>query len=1570
MKKSEFNEIIKKFDFCKPEDDHAVTATGRFRRDLEKQLKNNRKLIDEFEKDRQILYSKGLWSKSLDTKQVGHVSDKSGKKYKIWQTRTKNCSQGKGRIWFQFRDDQPDAPRPVILLLGCELTRKQSSKNKERIRDLCKKGVVKIFPTPVMAEPNETPDSGKIEDFEDDPDIRPMYHGEYSAMMDMFDSEVGIRPTKEQLDTVLNPAAPIFINGQAGTGKTVLLAIRIGTLFIHKTSQKENWRTLTTCMSAKVIDRLKSNTGDVITKVFRDMKSGQEFQSTLLSEYQDGWKTEPKNERNSIFRPFSLLQYEILDEDIQRTFDNPLEEGRKRRIGFSKFSRSFYSRRDYRKSMSSELAWFGIRSLIKGFAGRNNGEWLQINDLKRHVSERTLDIFDEKDLKNLSACFESYQKWLEDEKFYDDMDLACAAWKSLEKGADIVQFDEIYLDEAQDLTDLEFRILLMLLKPERRKYAILAGDPLQTINPTGFDWPRIKDMMYNTLGSLTEKNVTIDDPMTLTRNYRTPIEMVQMGNILLHKRAYYMRENIPDQSSSKTTEKPTVIEIGRGKKDEVEAIARLLQQPSDKKFIVTYTVDNAGIEDFIETDKAAKIAQTESNAHLESITDVKGLERDTVILYRFADMIEASTPYLVKNHQRESIESSDKIKLAFALNRLYISLTRSKKNLFILDSKRGIETFWNSGLFQDEEQLLEFENPEETTNILMNAPQLNDDIDHIKYSEQCMDRFDETEDPKFLKWAIKALEEVVTGERNQDWFYKFNKSSAFNEEIKADELGEKSNPKQWAKHLIKAAEHWSEYGNKPKQYQLLRKAKQWDLAILVDCPERKSDGHFLKAILGRNLSDTDVKHLIEWVKKENTNDWLSKTQIDSINKKLVFILIEDKNTSQVENIIKSTSESATKNLWTNELIKQYKLKNDYRTLKPILSNLLKTGKSRVLKEGMHWCLLNEFNEPGKYNAVSSKRINAQKKLVEYAEGEKREKHQIDIALDYIELVIKELNGNWKKIESMAVVNIVNNYDIHIEALESEMTENLSQTINSKIDTYLRNYNLRNVEHIINFSSLITSDNAGFDEMRSQIVEAVDSAKFRKECIERLSNSRACKSKDIFDSKEGTLCLINFYDFLDKNEETEIQKEIRQKSNTLKSKMDKRTRGSDRFRALTKLRNYTNDRNMFFDADEMTSEEIEYEIKAMKERKIVNLEESIRAEYGDNINLLSRFKPNLIDGELNGNKGGRKVLRNAIMAQWEKASESSVAEREEFTNSCVALGDFKRLKNVQNITKDPRLKERIKAEEILAKKSRTVKDVKEAIKIFKKLELPLRLKYAKQLMPKDPTAEIGKLMVPEKGMLGLADALEIITKEVKAKRMKKPKALSILNKKRKAMGSAFYDILTSSWSDKVINFVVSMEGIELPSVKKDPLMHDWFSTSLVKYLFKVKDVKLDDMHMNSIKSRMQKLIEERLIKEPNAIVGNELRRNRYDSLLRRMWSLDNLKQKDKLSSFAWFSLFELFENSPPNKNDLTGLMKLANLEYDKKSKVEELRKILFTETVPEHEKMTEAEMMPVINELCR
>ena len=116
--------------------------------------------------------------------------------------------------------------------------------------------------------------------------------------------------------------------------------------------------------------------------------------------------------------------------------------------------------------------------------------------------------------------------------------------------------------------------------------------------------------------------------------------------------------------------------------------------------------------------------------------------------------------------------------------------------------------------------------------------------------------------------------------------------------------------------------------------------------------------------------------------------------------------------------------------------------------------------------------------------------------------------------------------------------------------------------------------------------------------------------------------------------------------------------------------------------------------------------------------------------------------------------------------------------------------------------------------------------------------------------------------------------------------------------------------------------------------------------------------------------MQKLIEERLIKEPGVVITSEERRKTYDPLLRRMWSLDSLNQKDKLHSFAWFSLFDLFENSPPNKKDLMKLMEIAKIDFVKSKKIGELKHYFFVKAMPGHEKTTETEMKNVIDRLCK
>ncbi len=67
-------------------------------------------------------------------------------------------------------------------------------------------------------------------------------------------------------------------------------------------------------------------------------------------------------------------------------------------------------------------------------------------------------------------------------------------------------FAVIFCDEAQDFTRLELNFLVRLLLYHRydlgreryiRLPFVLAGDPFQTINPTGFRWESVKASFYS-----------------------------------------------------------------------------------------------------------------------------------------------------------------------------------------------------------------------------------------------------------------------------------------------------------------------------------------------------------------------------------------------------------------------------------------------------------------------------------------------------------------------------------------------------------------------------------------------------------------------------------------------------------------------------------------------------------------------------------------------------------------------------------------------------------------------------------------------------------------------------------------------------------------------------------------------------------------------------------------------------------------------------------------------------------------------------------------------------------------
>ena len=63
-----------------------------------------------------------------------------------------------------------------------------------------------------------------------------------------------------------------------------------------------------------------------------------------------------------------------------------------------------------------------------------------------------------------------------------------------------LRYHEILVDEAQDLTRLEYDVLCLLTVDGDPRRINLAGDPLQTLNPSGFDWSQTKVMIREKLG--------------------------------------------------------------------------------------------------------------------------------------------------------------------------------------------------------------------------------------------------------------------------------------------------------------------------------------------------------------------------------------------------------------------------------------------------------------------------------------------------------------------------------------------------------------------------------------------------------------------------------------------------------------------------------------------------------------------------------------------------------------------------------------------------------------------------------------------------------------------------------------------------------------------------------------------------------------------------------------------------------------------------------------------------------------------------------------------------------------
>jgi len=369
------------------------------------------------------------------------------------------------------------------------------------------------------------------------------------------------------------------------------------------------------------------------------------------------------------------------------------------------------------RDISPEAAWYVIRSYIKGYTPDS---YLQPDDyMNLFHREQNLDSETYKKIWNI---FNSWYINKMNEGYWDDMDLVRYVYNNklthirrmyknkLEELLNAEIYDDediprmfavIFSDEAQDFTRVDLLLLLNLLlfsqcslKNVNVIPVAFAGDPLQTINPTGFNWKRTKRLFTNVHKETGYRGIGLQT-RTLKHNYRSLKEIVKFANIIqAYRRFFFDDDSIEPQESwwiRETGHIPEIINIERFKspsefkefvKDNIVILP--VELSDEVKTLIKSNKDNY-LSIFYNREK------DELAGNILGVYDVKGLEFKTVILYGFGEYSDVNISQLFES---DGLKEEDRIKIAYFLNKLYVAVTRAKRELIIIDTEKGIEKLW------------------------------------------------------------------------------------------------------------------------------------------------------------------------------------------------------------------------------------------------------------------------------------------------------------------------------------------------------------------------------------------------------------------------------------------------------------------------------------------------------------------------------------------------------------------------------------------------------------------------------------------------------------------------------------------------------------------------------------------------------------------------------------------------------------------------------------------------------------------------------------------------------------
>ncbi|GAB4543427.1 MAG: hypothetical protein Tsb0014_36980 [Pleurocapsa sp.] len=342
-----------------------------------------------------------------------------------------------------------------------------------------------------------------------------------------------------------------------------------------------------------------------------------------------------------------------------------------------------------------EKSWQVIRTFIKGYYWEKSKNYSNIQDYK-NIPKKEKTVSESEFAEIYRKVWKWYFEYSQKHQLWDDQDLIRTVLQNKYYRS---EYTAVFCDEAQDFTRIELQLIMRLSIFSRYNLAqekimslpfAFAGDPLQTLNPTGFRWESLKSAFHNEI--LT--NLTVKSQFTsgmnfqeLQYNYRSVAPLVRFNNLIqLWRKNLFSLANIKPQKSRKYSQflpKKFIFNYSYNNLHGYNLIKIL------SNILIIIPCDEGGEIDFIRQDELLSqlptTNQSETPWNILSAIAAKGLEFKQVVLYKFGDFC---PPDLW--HFKNELSAEEK----YFLNKLYVAASRATEKLFVVDSKLGDERLW------------------------------------------------------------------------------------------------------------------------------------------------------------------------------------------------------------------------------------------------------------------------------------------------------------------------------------------------------------------------------------------------------------------------------------------------------------------------------------------------------------------------------------------------------------------------------------------------------------------------------------------------------------------------------------------------------------------------------------------------------------------------------------------------------------------------------------------------------------------------------------------------------------